>query len=524
MIRKIDFSPRPKMLEGVRKLYEAVSCTLGPKGYNVLFETTMLPKITKDGVTVSWRIALEDPLENMAAQVVRQAAAKVADDAGDGTTTVTILAYNIIKEAFKDNRAPIDIKRELEAESIKLINTLNNVYSKELETENDILNIATISANNDSYIGNIVKDAYVKAGKHGRIIVEDGKTLETTVESSDGYTFKRSYVSPYFIQDQKTATVTMANPLVFIYDKKLRYANEVTPVLDLAVRYKRPLLIICEELEGQALGTVLTNHTRGIVNVCAVQSPNYGIRRKEVLQDIALITGGTLIDTDVALIPQDVKIEHLGSALKVLVDKESTTLFTDKTKYEDKLEEHVSNLKSQLDTALNTYERERYSERLAKLTNGLVIIKVGAVNEVEAHEIKDRLDDSIRAVKAAIEKGIVPGAGKVLYMLSNESNSKILQVALKSPFYKILENANVAPEAIITNKDFQIENNGYNIVSERIEDLISAGIIDPTKVIEEAIRNSVSVANQIIMTKVAILEDDGKKDFDHTEILEGNAF
>ena len=518
MIREVDYNPQEKLIKGIDKLATAVASTMGPKGTYVMYDTTMGPKTTKDGITVVSRFALEDMTEHMGATMLVMASAKTADNAGDGSTSAVVMAAELIKAATKDNRAKILIKKELEEDTNNLLELLEGMATPiELDPDKDnqlVLDIATLAANNDKVLGQIVHDSYKTAGKYGLIMVEDGKTLKTTIENKDGYSFKRSFMSPYFVTDPKTMTTEYDETLVCLFDKKVRFKEEIIPLLEIAAQNKKPVLLICEALEGEALTLVLTNLMQHRVRFCAVECPGYGLRRKEILEDIALITNGTLIDNDLSLSLKDIKISHLGVAKKILVDKTSTTLFVDKDEDTSaKIQERIDTLEAQLKNKdINTYEKDTISKRMATLASKLVVIKVGGSNPVEVNEIRDRLDDSIRAVRSALELGIVPGCGKAYHSLAILSNSSIMRTGLKSIMKTVLKNANIEYETVAYNPLFMSDPyNTYDVFNDVVDNYIKLGIVEPAKVVREVIQNSVSVAIQVIMTSVVIQEDKDKQ-------------
>lgn len=517
MIREVDYNPQEKLIRGIDKLATAVAKTMGPKGTYVMYDTTLGPKTTKDGITVVSRFALEDMTEHMGATMLVLASAKTADNAGDGSTSAVVMAAEMIKAATTDNRAKILIKKELEDETEHLLEMLEGMATPiELDPDKDnqiVLDIATLAANNDKALGHIVHDSYKTAGKYGLIMVEDGKTLKTTIENKEGYSFRRSFMSPYFVTDPKTMTTEYEDVLICLTDKKVRFKEEIVPLLEMCALQKKPMLLICEALEGEALTLTLTNLMQHRVKFIAVECPGYGLRRKEILDDIALITNGTNIDNDLSLSLKDIKLEHLGTAKKILVDKTSTTLFIDKDEAtESKIQDRIETLSTQLKhKSINSYERDTISKRMATLASKLVVIKVGGSNPVEVNEVRDRLDDSIRAVRSALELGIVPGCGKAYHSLAKLTTSRILQVGLKSIIKTVLDNANVDYEAVAFNPKFADAYNTYDVFSNQIDNYLTLGIVEPAKVVREVIQNSVSVAVQVIMTTVVIQEDKDKQ-------------
>jgi len=512
MIREVDYNPNKKLVAGIDKLNDAVASTMGPLGSYVMYDTTLGPKTTKDGVTVVSRFALEDLTENMGAHMLKLASAKVADSAGDGSSSVVVMATELIKEGFKTNIAPIILKRELEEEKDSILNLLETL-SNPIEGDSDLISdIATLAANNDRVLGNLVAESYKLSGKYGLIRVEDGKSSKSTIENKEGYSFKRSFLSPYFVTNPRDLSTEYEDVYVCLYNNKIRYKDDIIPLLEIASKSQKPVLLICESLEGEALTLTLANLAAQRIKFVAVEAPGYGIRRKELLEDIALITEGTNMDNDLALSLKDIKESHLGVAKKIIVDKVSTTILINKSEeLASKIEEKIQTLKSQLaNKDLNSYEREKITERMAKLASKLVVIKVGGANEVEVNEIRDRLDDSIRAVRSALEEGIVPGCGKTYWLLSMHTTSNVLKKGLRSIIKTVLENANTDYETVVNYRDFGNTQNTYDAINKVVGNYIELGIIDPTKVVREVIINAVSVAIQVLMTKVVIQEDKDK--------------
>ncbi|GAB6072100.1 chaperonin GroEL [Venenivibrio stagnispumantis] len=512
---------RAKLKAGVDKLANAVKVTLGPRGREVILEKKWgSPAVTKDGVSVAKEIELADPYENMAAQLVKEVASKTADVAGDGTTTATILTQAIYEEGLKaiaSGANPVYVKRGID-EAVKIIIEELKKMSKPVSGRKEIEQVATISANNDPEIGKIIADAMEKVGKDGVITVEESKTAETILEVTEGMQFDRGYLSPYFVTNPEKMECVLENPYILIYEKKINNIRELLPVLEKVVQTNRPLLIIAEDVEGEALATLVVNHIKGVLKVCAVKAPGFGERRKAMLQDIAILTGGTAVTEDLGIKLESVDLDMLGKADKVVVDKDNTTIIGGKGNPED-IKARIEQIKNQIATTTSEYDKEKLQERLAKLSGGVAIIKVGAATEAELKEKKDRVDDAVHATKAAVEEGIVPGGGVALYRASralcniNEENTdkawgiKIVKNACKVPMKQIAYNAGFEGSIVIEKiKDSDNINYGFNAATGEFVDMIEAGIIDPTKVVRTALQNAASVAGTMLTAECLVAE------------------
>ncbi|WP_457569129.1 chaperonin GroEL [Desulfurobacterium sp.] len=520
---------RQKVKIGVDKLANAVKATMGPGGRNVVIERKFgSPLVTKDGVTVAKEIELSDPIENIGAQLVKEVAQKTADKAGDGTTTATVLAQAVYNDGLKfvtagDNA--IELKRGVDAAVEKIVEELKAI-SKPVETKEQIAQVATISANYDKEIGELIAEAMDKVGKEGVITVEEAKGLKTELKVVEGMQFDRGYLSPYFVTDPDKMEAVLENPYILIYGKKISNIRELLPVLEAVAREGRPLLIIAEDVEGEALATLVVNKLRGTLSVCAVKAPGFGERRKAMLQDIAILTGGQAILEDLGIKLENVTLDMLGQADKVVVDKEHTTIIGGKGKPEE-IEARIKQIKAELEKATSEYDKEKLQERLAKLAGGVAIIKVGAATEAELKEKKARVEDALHATRAAVEEGIVPGGGTALLAAArkldelikeldeaNEIDRKhgveIVKKAVEAPLRQIAENAGYAGQVIVEKvKDLINEkgvNYGFNARKGEFEDLVAAGVIDPTKVERVALQNAASVAGLLLTTEATITE------------------
>jgi chaperonin GroEL len=512
---------RAKLKAGVDKLANAVKVTLGPRGREVILEKKWgSPVVTKDGVSVAKEIELTDPYENMAAQLVKEVASKTADVAGDGTTTATVLTQAIYEEGLKaiaSGANPIYVKRGID-EAVKIIVEELKKISKPVTGRKEIEQVATISANNDPEIGKIIADAMEKVGKDGVITVEESKSAETVLEVTEGMQFDRGYLSPYFVTNPEKMEAVLENPYILIYEKKINNIRELLPVLEKVVQTNRPLLIIAEDVEGEALATLVVNHIKGVLRVCAVKAPGFGERRKAMLQDIAILTGGTAITEDLGIKLESVDLDMLGKADKVVVDKDNTTIIGGKGNPED-IKARIEQIKKQIETTTSEYDKEKLQERLAKLAGGVAIIKVGAATEAELKEKKDRVDDAVHATKAAVEEGIVPGGGIALFRASRalcnikEENTdkawgiKIVKNACKVPLKQIAYNAGFEGSVIIEKiKDIDNINYGFNAATGEYVDMVEAGIIDPTKVVRTALQNAASIAGTMLTAECLVAE------------------
>ncbi len=521
---------RQSILRGVNVLADAVKVTLGPKGRNVVIEKKFgSPLITKDGVTVAKEIELKDPLENMGAQMVREVASKTSDVAGDGTTTATVLAQSIYREGVKTVAAganPMALKRGIEKAVTAVCGTLDedgnrkgaalDKFSQKVSGEM-IAQVGTISANNDETIGRIIAEAMKKVGKDGVITVEESKTMETQLEVVEGMQFDRGYLSPYFVTDPERMEAVLENAYILIHEKKISSMKDLLPLLEQIAKGGRPLVIIAEDVEGEALATLVVNKLRGTLNVAAVKAPGFGDRRKAMLQDIAILTGGKAITEDLGIKLENVQIQDLGQAKKITIDKDNTTIVEGKGKPGD-IEGRVKEIRGQVEKTTSDYDREKLQERLAKLVGGVAVIKVGAATETEMKEKKARVEDAMHATRAAVEEGIVPGGGVALMRcgeaidaLKLEGDEKIggniVRRALEEPLRQIVGNAGEEGAIVVGRIRDQKENNfGYNAQSGKFEDLVKAGVIDPTKVTRTALQNAGSIAALMLTTEALVAE------------------
>ncbi len=514
---------RQRVLRGVNKLADAVKVTLGPKGRNVVLEKKFgSPTITKDGVTVAKEIELEDSLENMGAQMVREVASKTSDVAGDGTTTATVLAQAIYREGSKNVTAganPMELKRGIDIAVKAAVAHIDKIKT-DVEGK-DIAHVGTISANNDAEIGRIISEAMDKVGKDGVITVEEARGLETTLEVVEGMQFDRGYLSPYFITDAERMECVLENVKVLLFEKKISNMKDLLPILEQVAKQGKPFLIIAEEVEGEALATLVVNKLRGTLQVCSVKAPGFGDRRKSMLEDIAILTGGKLISEDLGIKLENVKWEDLGSAKKVTVDKENTTIVTDTSdkKKKEAIAGRVKQIRTQIDETTSDYDREKLQERLAKLVGGVAIIKVGAATETEMKEKKARVEDAMHATKAAVEDGIVPGGGVALFRAieavekaTKETHGdikigvQIVKRALEEPMRQIVHNAGLEGSVIINEIREKGANFGLNAATEKVEDMLKSGIIDPAKVTKNALQNAASIAGLMLTTEALVSE------------------
>ena len=519
---------RERMLQGVDILANAVKVTLGPKGRNVVIEKSFgAPRTTKDGVTVAKEIELEDKFQNMGAQLIREVASKTNDEAGDGTTTATVLAQAIVREGMKavaSGRNPMDLRRGIDKAVLAIVEDLKK-RSKKVTGSEEIAQVGTISANGDTDIGKFLADAMGKVGNEGVITVEEAKSLETELEVVEGMQFDRGYLSPYFITNADKMEATLEDPLILLFEKKLSSLQPMLPVLEAVVQSQRPLLIIAEDVEGEALATLVVNKLRGGLKVVAVKAPGFGDRRKAMLEDLAILTGGQVISEDLGIKLENVTIDMLGKAKKVVVKKDDTTVVDGAGAKKD-IEARVGQIRKQIEDTTSDYDKEKLQERLAKLAGGVAVIKVGGATEVEVKERKDRVDDALNATRAAVEEGIVPGGGTALLRAAFKLNIKgdnedqnvgigIIKKALEAPIRQIVENAGVEGSIVVgklrENKD---DNYGFNAQTEEYVDMVKAGIIDPVKVVRTALQDAASVAGLIITTEASIAEAP-KKDSGH---------
>ena len=514
-------SARNLILNGVNSLANAVKVTLGPKGRNVVIQKSFgAPHITKDGVSVAKEIELENAFENMGAQLVKEVAQKTNEDAGDGTTTATVLAQAIYREGAKLVAAghnPMDLKKGIDLATEKVISYLKE-SSKEIKTTEEIAQVGSISANNDIEIGKMIADAMEKVGKEGVITIEESKTADTFSEVVEGMQFDRGYLSPYFVTNTEKMQVEFDSPLILITDKKISNMKELLPLLEKAVQTSKPLLILAEDIEGEALTTLVVNKLRGTLNVAAVKAPGFGDRRKEMLKDIAILTGGTVISEELGMSLETADLSHLGTAKKITIDKENTTI-VDGAGEQKAVDDRVSAIKAQIAETTSDYDREKLQERLAKLAGGVAVLYVGAPTESEMKEKKDRVEDALNATRAAVEEGIIVGGGAALahatnaladFVTGNEEYDfgvRIVARAIEEPLRQIASNAGKEASVIVnevrTNKDFTF---GYNAREDKFEDLVKAGIIDPTKVTRSALMNAASVSGLMLTTETMIAD------------------
>ena len=510
---------RQMIIEGVNQLANAVKVTLGPKGRNVILDKKFgSPTITKDGVSVAKEIELKDPLENMGAQMVREVASKTSDIAGDGTTTATVLAQAIYREGVKNVVAganPMEIKRGIETAVETVVKSIQSM-SKEV-TGDMIAQVGTISANNDATIGNIIADAMEKVGKDGVITVEESRTLETSLEVVEGMQFDRGYLSPYFVTDPERMETVLENPIILIHEKKISSMKDLLPLLEQVARLSRPLLIIAEDIEGEALATLVVNKLRGTLQGAAVKAPGFGDRRKAMLEDIATLTNGKAITEDLGLKLENIKVEDLGKAKKVTIDKDNTTIVEGEGT-QAAIEGRVNQIRAQVEETTSDYDREKLQERLAKLVGGVAIIKVGAATETEMKEKKARVEDAMHATKAAVEEGIVSGggtallrAGSALDKLTLDGDQQIgvniLKRALEEPMRWIAQNAGFEGSIVVQRvREAKTAEEGFNAQSEKYEDLVKAGVIDPTKVVRIALQNAGSIASLLLTTEALVAD------------------
>ncbi|WP_457599792.1 chaperonin GroEL [Hydrogenivirga sp.] len=532
---------RAKLKAGVDKLANAVKVTLGPRGREVILAKNWgTPVVTKDGVTVAKEIELKDNYENIGAQLVKEVASKTADVAGDGTTTATILAQAIFHEGLKaiaSGANPMDVKRGIDKAVKKVVDDVKSL-SVEVKGRTEIEQVATISANNDPEIGKIIADAMDAVGQDGVITVEESKSAETTLETVQGMQFDRGYLSPYFVTDPDKMQCVLEEPYILIYEKKISNIKDLLPVLEQVVRAGKPLLVIAEDIEGEALATLVVNHIKGVLRACAVKAPGFGQRRKDYLQDIAVLTGGTAVMEDLGIKLESVTIDMLGRADKVVVDKETTTIVGGKGKEED-IKARIEQIKKQIQETTSDYDREKLQERLAKLSGGVAVIRVGAATEAELKEKKARVEDAVHATKAAVEEGIVPGGGVALVRASEDLDNvdtdnedqklgvEIVKKACRTPLRQIAYNAGfegfVVLEKVIELGKEKGKNWGFNAANGEYVDMMEAGVIDPTKVVRTAIENAASVAGTMLTAEALIAdlpEDKKQKDMSPTDMPE----
>jgi chaperonin GroEL len=527
-----DIEARNKMKKGVDTLANAVKVTLGPKGRNVVIEKKFgAPQITKDGVTVAKEIELEDPIENMGAQMVKEVASKTADIAGDGTTTATVLAQAIIAEGLKMVAAgsnPMDLKRGIDKAVTKVVEHLRSQSQAVGNDSAKIQQIATISANNDSEIGKLIAEAMKKVGKEGVITVEEAKGTDTTVDVVEGMQFDRGYISPYFVTNSEKMEAELQNPYILIYDKKISTMKDILHILEKVAQSGRPLVIISEDLEGEALATLVVNKLRGTLKIAAVKAPGFGDRRKEMLQDIAVLTAGTVISEDMGHKLENVDLTSLGTCSSITIDKDNTVIVGGKGKKNDILA-RVNQIKIQVENTTSDYDKEKLQERLAKLSGGVAVLYVGAATEVEMKEKKDRVDDALHATRAAVEEGIVPGGGialiRAIDALSDKTKGNnedentgvmIVKRALEEPLRIIVANAGIEGSIVVNKVREGKADYGFNARTEMYENMLKAGIIDPTKVTRVALENAASIAGMLLTTECVIADKPKKEEAGHS--------
>jgi chaperonin GroEL len=522
---KYDSEARQAVLAGVQKLSRAVVTTLGPSGRNVILDKKFgSPTITKDGVTVAKEIELQDPFENMGAQMVREVASKTSDVAGDGTTTATLLAEAIYREGLRNVTAganPMNIKRGIDKATAAVVEAIAK-QAKKVKEHTEIAQVATISANGDTAIGDIIADAMDKVGKDGTITVEEAKTIETTLDVVEGMQFDKGYLSPYFVTSPESMECVIEDAYILIYEKKISSLNDMLPLLQNVAKASRPLLVIAEEVEGEALATLVVNKLRGTLQVCAVKAPGFGDRRKAMLEDIAILTGGKMLSEDLGIKLENVKIEDLGKAKRITVDKENTTIVEGAGKTSD-IQGRVSQIKKQIEETTSDYDREKLQERLAKLAGGVAVINVGAATESEMKEKKARVEDALHATRAAVEEGVVAGGGvallrcqKALDEVAADGDEKvgieIIRRSLEQPLRQLVGNAGLEAALIVEQVKAGKGAYGYDLATRQYADLIKSGVLDPAKVTRTALQNASSVAGLLLTTECMVTEIPEKKD------------
>lgn len=522
-----DLKAREALKKGVDALSNAVKVTLGPKGRNVIIEKSFgAPSITKDGVTVAKEVELKDNIENLGAQLVKEVASKTNDVAGDGTTTATVLAQAIVHTGLKNVTAganPMDLKRGIDKAVEKVIESLKKQTKEIGDSTQKIEQVAAISANNDSHIGKLIAEAMGRVKKEGVITIEEAKGIETYVDVVEGMQFDRGYISPYFVTDTEKMEAVYESPYILIHDKKISVMKDLLPILEKVAQSGRPMIIIAEDIEGEALATLVVNKIRGALKVAAVKAPGFGDRRKEMLEDIAILTGGTVISEEKGYRLEDADLSYLGEAEKITIDKENTTIVSGKGKKED-IDGRVKQIKAQIETTTSDYDKEKLQERLAKLAGGVAVIYVGAASEVEMKEKKDRFDDALNATRAAIEEGIIPGGG-VAYLraiadLENmhadnedeEIGIAIIKRSLEEPLRQIVENAGLEGSVVVQKVREGKDDFGFNARTEVYENLFESGVIDPTKVARVALENAASIAGMLLTTECVLAENKEDKE------------
>jgi chaperonin GroEL len=522
-----DAEARGALKKGVDQLADAVKVTLGPKGRNVVIDKKFgAPTVTKDGVTVAKEIELENPIENMGAQMVREVASKTSDVAGDGTTTATVLAQAIVREGMKNVAAganPMDLKRGVELAVTKVVEGLKALSrSVDKTSKKEIAQVGAISANNDGVIGDLIAEAMMKVGTDGVITVEEAKGTDTTIEVVEGMQFDRGYLSPYFVTDAETMEAVLENPLILIHDKKISSMKDLLPVLEKVAQTGSPILVIAEDLEGEALATLVVNKLRGTLRGAAVKAPGFGDRRKAMLEDIAVLTSGTVISEEQGYKLENATLSYLGRAKKVTIDKDNTTIVEGAGKKED-IKKRINEIKAQIEKTTSDYDKEKLQERLAKLSGGVAVLKIGAATEVEMKEKKARVEDALHATRAAVEEGIVPGGG-VAYLRAaskldglkgaNEDQTtgiEIIRRSLEEPIRQIVANAGLEPSVIVNKVKEGKDDYGFNAFTEQYENLSKSGVIDPTKVARTALENAASVAGLLLTTEATVVEKPEEK-------------
>jgi chaperonin GroEL len=521
-----DADARAGLKRGVDTLANAVKATLGPKGRNVVIEKKFgAPTITKDGVTVAKEIELEDAIENMGAQMVREVASKTSDVAGDGTTTATVLAQAIVREGMRNVTAganPMDLKRGIDLAVAKVVEELRKISKKVGDDKNKIAQVGAISANNDATIGDLIANAMERVGKDGVITVEEAKGTETSVDWVEGMQFDRGYLSPYFVTDAETMETVLENPYILIHDKKISVMKDLLPILEKAAQSGRAMLIIAEDLEGEALATLVVNKLRGTLKIAAVKAPGFGDRRKAMLEDIAVLTGGTVISDEKGFKLENTQLSYLGTAKRITIDKDNTTIVEGSGK-KDEIKKRINEIKAQVEKTTSDYDKEKLQERLAKLSGGVAVLKVGAATEVEMKEKKARVEDALHATRAAVEEGIVPGGGVAFIRIQNKLDSlkpevadqkigvEIVKRALEEPLRMIVENAGLEGSVILNKVKEGKDDYGFNAQTEKYENLVATGVIDPTKVTRIALENAASVAGLLLTTEATIVEKKEKE-------------
>jgi chaperonin GroEL len=527
MAKLIEYNTdaRSGLKAGVDKLANAVKVTLGPKGRNVILEKKFgAPTVTKDGVTVAKEIELEDNVENMGAQMVREVASKTSDVAGDGTTTATVLAQAIYREGLKNVTAganPMDLKRGIDIAVTKVVDYLKSI-SRDVEGRNEIAQVGAISANNDKSIGELIADAMEKVGKDGVITVEEAKGTDTSLEVVEGMQFDRGYLSPYFVTDAESMEAVLEDPMILIHDKKISAMKDLLPILEKVAQQGKSMLIIAEDLEGEALATLVVNKIRGTLKIAAVKAPGFGDRRKAMLEDIATLTSGTVISEERGFKLENATVSYLGTAKKVVIDKDNTTIVEGAGKTED-IKKRINEIKAQIDKTTSDYDKEKLQERLAKLSGGVAVLKIGASTEVEMKEKKARVEDALHATRAAVEEGIVAGGGVALVRainvlekvegenLDQTTGVKLVHKALEEPLKQIVNNAGLEGSVVLQKVKEGKDDFGFNAQIEKYENLIKAGVIDPTKVTRTALENAASVASLLVTTEAVVYEKKEKE-------------